>query len=79
MTDPRDVEDQRRAREYRRMLDASLGGNPAEVQRLEELDRINRSRSNAIPVGDAGSHWIGCERVHPACREALTRGRRCGT
>lgn len=40
---------------------------------LVELDRINRSWSNAVPVGGPGSHWVGCESVHPACRAALHR------
>lgn len=38
---------------------------------LVELERINRSFANAVPVGGAGCHWVGCERVHPACRASL--------
>lgn len=37
-------------------------------QELAWLDRLNRSTANAAPVGGPGSHWAGCEQVHPACQ-----------
>jgi hypothetical protein len=64
--DERDRADQATAAQWRARLDASLGGHQS--PQLVELERLNRSGVYPLPMDDAGSPWVGCDSVHPACR-----------